>query len=247
MISERFVIGVDDTDAPGGPGTSKLVRRLGAKVEADGFGTSLGVTRHQLSDSEKLRRTDRNHCYALVLDTGQDVLDVEDFVVDFVRAEAAPDANPAIALLSRHSDMPHALAFGRRAQLEVLKLEEAERYAAEANVLLRGLGGTRMGMIGALSAAGLRAGGKDGRYTDLRGLRDLAGRVTAGQIRATTDLQHILNEDGEELDRDDPIDTFDWIRPRLEEGEPVLRVHRSPENRHLYLPVDRRERPASAG
>jgi hypothetical protein len=240
MISERFVIGVDDTDAAGGPGTSALVRRMAAKVEDDGFGTSLGVTRHALSESDKLRKTDHNLCYALVIETGRDVLDVEDFAVDFVRAEASREANPAVALLSRHSDMPHALAFGRRAQLEVLKLEEAERYAAEANVLVRGLGGSRAGMIGALAAAGLRAGGKDGRYTDLRGIRALAGRVTAGQIRATTDCQHVVDEDGEELDRDDPIETFDWIRPRVEDGEPVLRVRRSPEDRHLWLPVDRK-------
>lgn len=240
VISERFVIGIDDTDVPDGPGTSSLVRRLAEKVEVDGFGTSLGVTRHELLDSEKIPHTDRNLCYALAIDTGQDVLDVEDFVVDFVRAEASRDASPGMALLSRHSDMPHALAFGRRAQQEVLKLAEAERYASESNVLVRGLGGSRAGMIGALAAAGLRGGGKDGRYTDLRGIRAIAGRVTAGQIRAGSDLQHILNEDGEELDRDDPIDTFDWIRPRVEEGQPVLRVRRSPEDRHLFLPVDRK-------
>ncbi len=243
MISERFVIGIDDTDAPSGDGdgTSALARRLAAKAEAEGFATSLGVTRHALTDSDKVRRTDRNLCYAVEIETDRDVLDVEDFVVAFVRGEASREASPGMALLSRHSDMPHALAFGRRAQQEVMKLEEAERYAAEANVLLRGLGGSRAGMIGALAAAGLRGGGKDGRYTDLRGIRDLAGRVTAGQIRATSDLQRILDADeGAELDRDDPIETLDWIRPRVEEGQPVLRVRRSPEDRHLWVPVDRK-------
>lgn len=240
MISERFVIGVDDTDTPDVPGTGTLARAFGAHVEATAFGTVLGVTRHQLWESDKLSATNGNRCYAIAIETEREILDVEDLVVDFVRAQAAQGANPGVAVLSRHSDMPHALAFGRRAQQELMKLGEAERYAAESNVLLRGLGGSRAGMIGALSAAGLRGGGKDGHYTDLHGLRELTGRTTAGEIRSRTAIEHILNEDGQELDRDDAIDTLDWIRPRVEEGHPVLRLRRSPEDRRTWVPIDRR-------
>ena len=240
MISEQFVIGIDDTDAPDVPGTGTLARALAAHVEREGFGASLGVTRHQLWESDKLAATDGNRCYALTIETDHDILDVEDLVVDFVRARSVRGANPGVALLSRHSDMPHALAFGRRAQQELLKIEEAERYAAESNVLVRGLGGSRAGMIGALAAAGLRGGGKDGRYSDLRGIRELTGRVTAGEIRSRTALERILNDEGEALDRDDPIDTLDWIRPRIEEGHPVLRLRRSAEDRRVWVPIDRK-------
>lgn len=240
MISEQYTIGIDDTDAADAPGTGTLARALVAHVEGSGFGTSLGVTRHQLWESDKVPATDGNRCYAVVIETDRDILDVEDLAVAFVRAQSAREANPGIAVLSRHSDMPHALAFGRRTQLELMKIDEAERYAAESNVLVRGLGGSRAGMIGALAAAGLRGGGKDGRYSDLRGIRDLSGRVTAGEIRARTAIEHILNEDGEELDRDDAIDTLDWIRPRIEEGRPVLRLRRSRDDRRLWLPIDRK-------
>lgn len=240
MISERYVIGIDDTDAPDLPGTGTLARALAAHVESDGFGVSLGITRHQLWESDKVTTTDQNLCYAVEIETDRDILDVEDLAVDFVRGHAARSANPGVALLSRHSDMPHALAFGRRAQLELLKIAEAERYAAESNVLVRGLGGSRAGMIGALAAAGLRGGGKDGRYADLRGIRGLRGRMTAGEIRTRSAIEHILNEDSEELDRDNAIDTLDWIRPRIEEGHPVLRVRRSVDDRRVWVPVDRR-------
>jgi len=240
VIRERYVIGIDDTDVPGGRGTGALARALAARLAAGGIAVSLGVTRHQLWESEKVRVTDGNRCYAIAVETDRDALDLEDAVVDFVGAEAAREANPGVALLSRHSDMPHALAFGRRSQQELMKLGEAERYASESNVMLRGLGGSRAGMIGALAAAGLRGGGKDGRYSDLRGLRELAGRVTAGEIRTRTPIEHILDESGEELDRDDVIETLGWVRPRVEEGEPVLRVRRSPEERRVWLPVDRR-------
>ena len=116
--------------------------------------------------------------------------------------------------------------------------------AAESNVLLRGLGGNRNGMIGALAATGLRAGGKDGLFIALSGIRALEGRVTAGQIRDRTTLEHIVDEDtGEELDRDDMIDTLDWVRPRMTEDKPVLLTKRSPDEKKLWLPVDRK--PAS--
>jgi len=241
VVSEVFTIGIDDTNEPEGPGTSDLARAWADAVESEGFGTSLGVTRHQLWESPKIKSTGKNRALAVAIETDRTVLDVEDHIVDFVRANAARRANAAVAVLSRHSDMPHALAFGRRSQQELLRLRDAETYASESNVLLRGLGGDRSGMIGALAAAGLRAGGKDGLFIQLKGIRELEGRVTAGQVRERTELHHIIDEDtGEELDRDDTIDTLDWVRPRLMEDHPVWLTRRSPEERKLWLPVHRR-------
>lgn len=250
MVSERFVIGIDDTDEPDGPGTSRLALRWARSVVDEGFGTRLGVTRHQLWPSPKVPSTGRNRCLAIAIETERTVLDVEDHIVDFVRANASPKANSGIAVFSRHTDMPHALAFGRRAQQELLRLADAERYATESNVLVRGLGGNRNGMIGALAAVGLHTGGKDGLFIDLEGLRQLAGRLTAGQIRERSAVQHIIDEDtGEELDRDDLIDTMDWVRPRMTEDQPVYLTRRSPDDRKLWLPVDRpsANRPGSEG
>lgn len=244
MVSERFVIGIDDTDEADGRGTSKLARDWAASVDAEGFGTVFGVTRHQLWQSPKVEATSHNRALAVAIQSERNVLDVEDHVVDFVRANAAGSANPGIAVFSRHTDMPHALAFGRRAQQELLKLADAERYSTESNVSLRGLGGNRMGMIGALAAVGLHTGGKDGLFIQLGGIRELEGRVTAGQIRERSALQHIVDEDtGEELDRDDMVDTGDWVRPRMTQDEPVLLTRRSPDEKKLWLTVDRR--PAS--
>lgn len=244
MVSEQFTIGIDDTGDAEDRGTSHLARAWADAVESEGFGQSLGVTRHQLWPSPKIASTGKNRALAIVIETDRTVLDVEDSIVDFVRANAARKANAAIAVLSRHSDMPHALAFGRRSQQELMKLKDAERYAAESNVLLRGLGGDRSGMIGALSAAGLRAGGKDGLFIQLAGIREIEGRITAGQIRVRTALESIIDEDtGEELDRDDMIETFDWVRPRMTEDKPVLLTKRSPDEKKLWLPVDRK--PAS--
>ncbi len=67
-------------------------------------------------------------------------------------------------------------------------------------------------------------------------------------VRTRTEIAKVLDEEsGEELDRDDVVETFGWIRPRVVEGAPVLLTRRSSEERRLWLPIDRRpaERPAT--
>jgi tRNA(Ile2) C34 agmatinyltransferase TiaS len=239
-VHERFVIGVDDTDSAKGGGTGPLVRALAARVEDEGFGTSLGVTRHRLLDSTKIAKTSRNSALALVVETERGLDEVEDYAVAFVRAEAERDADPGVAVLSRHSDMPHILAFGRRSQQEVMKLLDSARFASEGNVRLRPLGNNQNGTIGALAAAGLRAGGGDGYYIALRGLEDVRGRTTAGKIRVETAIEKVLDEaTGEELDRDDAVDAGEGLWPRLDAGEPLLLTTRSEDDRKLWLPIDR--------
>lgn len=240
-VHEQFVIGVDDTDVPDTGGTGKLVRALSEQIEADGFGVSLGVTRHQLLNHPKIPMTKRNSSAALGVETERGLDDLEDLAVAFVREHSETGSDPGVAVLSRHSDMPHILAFGRRSQQELMKLLDAERFAAEGNVRLRALGDAHSGSIGALAAAGLRAGGGDGRYVGLRGIRDISGNVTAGTIRAETGILQVLDEEsGEELDRDDVVYAGDWVRPRLIEGAPVLLTRRSPEDRKVWLPIDRK-------
>lgn len=238
-IREQFIIGIDDTDVEGAPGTGMLVRVLAAHVGAGGWGVSLGVTRHELMRSDKIKDTGHNYCYALAVETDRSVLDLEDDLVAYLRQAAAKGSDPGIAVLSRHADLPHVLAFGRRCQTEVMRLDWAQTFADEANVALRSLGRDRRGAIGALAAAGLRAGGNDGRFIDLRGIRDIEGHVTAGQMRERTAIDLIVDEAGEPLDRDDRVETSGRIRPRLEGGRSVVRCSRSPEDRRLWLPLDR--------
>lgn len=240
MVSERFIIGLDDTDIVGGRGTSKIVRAWAEVIETEGFARTNGVTRHQLLKSPKIEATSHNRSVAVAIETERTVFDVEDYLVELVREHASGKANPAIAIMTRHTDMPHVLAWGRRSQQELLKLVDAERYATESNVLLRGLGGNRSGMIGALAAVGLHAGGKDGVFIQLAGIRNLSGRITAGEIRERTALKHVIDErTGEELDRDDLIDTADRVRPRMIDDEPVLLTRSSPSDRKLWFTIDR--------
>ncbi|TAJ19265.1 MAG: hypothetical protein EPO65_07150 [Dehalococcoidia bacterium] len=239
-IREQFIIGLDDTDIEGSPGTGDLARALAVYVAHEGWGSSLGVTRHELMRTDKIKDTGHNYCYALGIETDRSVLDLEDDLVAYLRKAAAKGSDPGLSIMGRHADLPHVLAFGRRCQTEIMRLEWAMTFSNEANVSLRALGRDRRGAVGALAAAGLRAGGADGRFIDLRGIRELEGVVTAGQMRERTDIDLIISEAGEPIDRDDRIDTFGWIRPRLEGGKSVVRCSQSPDDRRLWRPLDRK-------
>ena len=92
-------------------------------------------------------------------------------------------------------------------------------------MLLRGLGGNRNGMIGALAAVGLRAGGGDGIFVHIDGLEGLKGDQSAGDIRNNSALHHIVDiSSGEELDRDDMVKIDSYLRPNLINGGPTQYV-----------------------
>ena len=118
---------------------------------------------------------------------------------------------------------------------EALALAEAEG----AN--LRPLGGTGLGVIGALASAGLRAGGSNGRFIDLPGLRELPDRIRADDLtRLGIRLDHVgpAPRTAETI-----YETLGWVRPDLIGGQPVWRIHWSDEY-NAWIPLDRkRSRP----
>jgi hypothetical protein len=114
----------------------------------------------------------------------------------------------------------------KRAQREVLALEEFDAVAARTDVFLWSGGETGQGRIGATSGVALRSGGEDGRFIGLRGIRDLSGVTTVGEVLARSGVTAVETEAGERLGRAAAIDTRDWVRPSLRGGDPVLVVRR---------------------
>jgi len=220
-ISEWFVIGVDDTsdnskeiDAD----TADFMRQLSIELTNTNWGLVEGIKLH----------------------TARSILDLEDFLVDKLRANSASGSDPGLAILSRHSDMPHVLAFGRRTQTEIMRLDWAQTFSTESNVTLRAMGAKRNGSVGSLAAAGLRAGGDvQARFIQIPGLTELNGKVSAGEIRKSSQLQRLLNVEDEQIDRDDIIDLGEGmptLKPHLEFGEPIVRFHQHDDDRRLWLP-----------
>ena len=158
----------------------------------------------------------------------------------FVGGRAAEGSDPGVCVAQAGRIPPEAVAFGRRATREVVQMDEALVLAEAAGLALRALGGSGLGVIGALAAVGLRAAGDDGRVIDMPGLRELPRRVRREDFAR---LGIALTHHGRTPTDDDAYETLDWVRPRLAAGRPVLPVQWS-EDHEAWIPVDRkRNRP----
>ena len=242
-ISEWFVIGVDDTSDnldEVALNTADFMRQLTLELTNTAWGLVEGITQHPLFSSPKISNDGANISYAIKLHTARSILDLEDFLVDMIRKNSCKGSDPGLAILSRHSDMPHVLAFGRRTQTELMRLDWAQTFSTESNVTLRALGAKRNGSVGSLAAAGLRAGGDvHARFIEIPGLTELNGKVSAGEIRESSQLQQLLNADDEQIDRDDIIDLGEGmptLKPHLELEEPIVRFYQHDDDRRLWIP-----------
>jgi hypothetical protein len=71
---------------------------------------------------------------------------------------------------------------------------------------------------------GLRIKGNSGRFIDLPGIRDIKGMITVEELLSRTDIESVINVQGTVLEKDEIIDSRDWMRPSLVNGNPVLKV-----------------------
>ena len=236
-----ILIGLDDTDNPTSRGTGYLARRLSADLAARGL-APLGVTRHQFLLDERIPYTSHNSgaCVAVEGDGGIETARV---AFDFVAAGSADGSDPGVCVAEAGAVGPETVVFGRDATRRILSMNEAFEAARAADLDLRALGGSGLGVIGALGSVALRAGGNEGRFIDLPGLRRLGPRVTLAAL-VRLDI-HVEPRPGDRPARpDDGLETLDWVRPRLVAGEAVLPVEWSDEH-DAWVPVDRKR--ADAG
>jgi len=82
--------------------------------------------------------------------------------------------------------------------------------------------GDHMGMIGALSAVGLRRSGHDGRFIWLKGVRELSGTATAAQLVESTGIDAVETVDGGPIPKEAEVRVDPWPRPVLLRGRAVL-------------------------
>lgn len=78
-------------------------------------------------------------------------------------------ALPIGALCVAERVPPEVIAFGRRAQQELVRQAAARELARMCGLQLEGFGGTQDGVIGALAGVGLLASGDDGRVVHRMG------------------------------------------------------------------------------
>lgn len=212
-------IGLDDTDILESRGTGHLARGIAGALSQDY--ELLGVTRHQLWYDAQVPFTKNNSSSAILLaDGGRVDLDALLARVEaFMLADFQPGSDPGLCVAV---DVPEAIAdFGRRAQSELVTQAEARALARSHGINLIGLGGDEGGVIGALSAVGLAAGGSDGRYVlvgcsrELSGLQPVAALLAAG-------IAAVQTVDGQAVT--DGLVLTDKIRPARRGGRPIAVV-----------------------
>ncbi len=233
-----ILIGIDDTDNETSPGTGRLARDLAAECCQRGMSLK-SVTRHQFLLDPAISYTSHNSGACIALE-GQPDLDQVRFAVEYVAKRSASGSDPGVCLTLPEQVGEKIVALGRAAAQKVLTIKQVfdTMHAAEG-IFLYGVGGTCDGAIGALCSVGQFAGGQDGRYIDLPGLRDLTGRVDCEAIKSLGIELEYGDASRYPLPTDE-YDTCNWVRPNLKNHKPVWAIKWS-EQSHAWNPVDKKK------
>jgi hypothetical protein len=140
-----------------------------------------------------------------------------------------PGSDPGLCVAA---DVPSEIVqFGHRVQRELVTQEEARLLATAHGLHLEGLGGDEMGVIGALAAVGLTAGGEAGRYIQIGCCRDLAG-LQPVEALLEAGIDAVETRDGKVVS--EGLVLTDRLRPARRGGRAVAVVERA--DRH-WVPV----------
>lgn len=224
----QYFIGLDDTDNHASRGTGHLAREM-AKALAQDFRVH-GVTRHQLLEDERVPKTAKNSCAAILFE-GENVPleELAAFARKMMRDDFQPGSDPGLCVTSVVPD--DVIAYGLRARYEFLYQQEPRELAVAHSIFLEGLGGDEGGVIGALAAVGLAASGDDGRYVEVGSIRNLEGLLPISDVLASG-ITSVKTMDGASVA--DGLILTDKMRPARRDGQPVLFVEQ--ENDH-WLPL----------
>jgi hypothetical protein len=158
-------LGIDDTDIVGSPGTNQLARAIVGTL-GDAAADAI-VCRHQLFFDPRVPYTSGNGSASIQLPHGH--LLSRAALVETVRAVMhawyVDGSDPGLAVATEVS--AEMTAFAARARRDVVTQADARAVAERAGCHLEGLGGTNQGIIGALSAVALAAGGEHGRVVHM--------------------------------------------------------------------------------
>ncbi|MCL4301081.1 MAG: ABC transporter substrate-binding protein [Anaerolineae bacterium] len=217
----RLYVGIDDTDILNSPGTGHLARDIAAML-AERW-PLIGITRHQLLNDPRVPMTARNSANVIHLAVDEATLNltqVADEVAALMLARFQPGSDPGLCVAF---DVPlPAIEFGYRTKTTLVTQEEARRLADTHQLILRELGGTGGGIIGALAAVALASTGEDGRFIsvgqirELRGVQPVEAIMAAGISGVRTLAGQVVNNG--------LIETENKIRPALIGGEAILLV-----------------------
>jgi hypothetical protein len=233
----RIVLAIDDTDNLESRGTGEIASLIAEGVQANGWGSTSFVTRHQLLVHPDIPYTSHNSAMCFLAELEEGCLDqVIEFACEFLENECAEGSDPGlcVAVLDQLAAADELIAFGKRAKLEVITMAEAYELASRLGVHLSQHGGTGQGVIGALAGAGLRLWGSDGRMKGSLKFPGSGALLRVAELLEHPDVAEVRCLTGGTVRLDDLVVLGDKPKTVMLDGVPVL----------LLAPADPEANPA---
>lgn len=221
-----FYVGLDDTDLLDTPGTNQLARHLVQQLAGKWRGKL--ITRHQLLDDPRVPCTRRNGCVAIAFESGESasVELLADTISSLMRQWCPVGSDPGLSIAL--NEVPQEVTdFGKACQRQIVSQTAARQLADKHGILLRGLGGTEDGVIGALAAVGLMNTRDDGRvifvgdsaidHFHVSGIQRIDSMSSFG-------VDQVRRLDNEHLVTAGNVDVGKRLRPNYRAGKVVLFV-----------------------
>jgi len=216
-----IIVGIDDTDTLDSPGTNQLAKAIVRAIQDEWC--CLRIVRHQLFFDPRVPYTSKNGSASITLEPRgiSDVAKLTSLCEQIMRQWFVDGSDPGLCVAETVPDS--VTRFGRVCQHEVVTQEMARALAARNGIMLKGLGGTEGGVIGALAATGLAVAGEDGRVVQHgEWPDDLSGPV---------EIQSLHERDVEVVDMDRAcvvtegvVNVGKHLRPNRRSGTTVLFV-----------------------
>ena len=215
-------VGIDDTDVIGSPGTNQLARRIVRRLGRVAKGAI--VCRHQLFFDPRVPFTSGNGSASIQLPHGDELS--RDGLIAVIRDEMlaffVEGSDPGLAVAATATD--DMKAFAARAKTEVVRQSDARAAVQHSECHLEGLGGTRQGIIGAVAAVALAAGGDDGRVVHLGEWPWPDAMSGVQPVSAVRDRGADIRSMSQDEFSGDEIDIGKHLRPNWRGGRVVLFV-----------------------
>jgi hypothetical protein len=233
-LKNHIYIGIDDTDNKESRGTGYRARKMADLIQKNNLGSVDSISRHQLFVHEDIPFTSQNSSACLEAKT-DNIEKLTDFCREFLLKDSAEGSDVGLCVAKSEQVTQDLIDYGFSAKKIVLNQKIAKDIAAHHHILLEGLTGTKDGIIGSLSAIGLRASGNDGRFIWLNNtdLREFKGILKAEEIIKTSAIDTVLTVQKELLTKNELINLGDWVRPVLQNNKKILIVEKS-ENTNDY-------------
>lgn len=235
----RLVLGVDDTDNLESRGTGHLARQLAFELSKNQKAEIENITRHQLLVHKDIPYTSHNSSASIVCKAIQSKVEIIKFCRQFLIENSAEGSDAGLCV-ANFDTLPDTIKnWGKDAKLKVLHKDNAHEIADKYDIYLEGLTGKKIGVIGALAATGLRAGGNDGRVLWIPNLRETKGTFTINSLKEIIPVEIIETIDGNILSSNEEIILTDWTRPIIKNNKITLIVQKNNDNENQYTIVSK--------